>query len=492
VLKEYQRGLNMSVRVRFAPSPTGHIHVGNVRTALFNYLFAKNKGGKFILRIEDTDLERSSLESENLIYEDLNWLGFEWDEGPKQGGDFGPYRQTERIGLYNEYAEKLLTSGHAYKCYCTKEELDAEREEAAKNKQTYKYSKRCRNLTSEQIEQFEAEGREASIRFKVDADVIPVDDMVKGLVEFKTDAIGDFVIVRQGGVPIYNFVCVIDDALMNITHVIRGDDHHINTPKQKIIYDALGFELPQFAHIPMILGEDKSKLSKRHGNTSVEQFRNQGYLAEALFNFLALLSWSHPEEKEILTPEELFEVFSLDRVSNSAAVFDFGKLKWMNGQYIRALDVEKLAELAAPFAISSGVLTDEFVNNENEKYLSMIASVQDKLELLADVSEQIEVFVKYTEPGDDCADVLGMETTPAVLKAFKDKLAGSESITAEEYKVITKEIQKETGAKGKALFMALRIGMSGKTKGSDLDKIATILNAVEITERLEKTLSFIG
>lgn len=482
----------MSVRVRFAPSPTGHIHVGNTRTALFNYLYARNMGGTFVLRIEDTDFERSSLESEKLIYEDMQWLLMDWDEGPVKGGDFGPYRQTERFDLYNSYVEKLLESGDAYRCFCTKETLDAERDAAQAAKENYNYSGRCRNLSEEEVQANIKAGKPFSIRFNVKKDVVRVSDAIKGEIDFNTNMFGDFIIVRPDGAPIYNFVVVIDDALMNISHVIRGDDHLNNTPKQILIFEALGFELPVFIHIPMILGPDKSKLSKRHGNTSVEQFREQGYLADALFNYLALLSWSDEQEREILSKDELIKVFSLDRVSKSAAIFDFEKLKWMNGIYIRTKDKVELTDLCLPFMIKDGLFNAEYAGQNREKIESMIETVKDKLELLSDASEQLASYFSLGEYDESAEEILKLETTPAVFNAFKEKINGKENLTAEEYKEITKDIQKETGAKGKALFMAIRVGISGRTKGPDMDKLATILSVAEMTERINTALKFLG
>ncbi|WP_022851686.1 glutamate--tRNA ligase [Limisalsivibrio acetivorans] len=480
----------MSVRVRFAPSPTGHLHVGNARTALFNYLFARNQGGAFILRVEDTDIERSSLESEELIYEDMRWLMMDWDEGPRKGGDYGPYRQTERLELYNEYAQKLIDKGQAYRCFCSKDELEKDREKARIEGRAYKYNGKCRNLSDDEINQNLNDGREFSVRFRVDVDEVPVADAVKGDIEFSTDPIGDFIIVRPGGVPVYNFVVVIDDALMKISHVIRGDDHLSNTPKQALIFDALGFKRPVFAHIPMILGPDKSKLSKRHGNTSVEQFRKQGYLPEAIFNFLALLSWSDEEEREMLDAEELIKVFTLNRVSTSAAVFDFDKLRWMNGNYIRSKSSEELAEIVKPFV--QDVLPEGFAEKNPERYERMVYSIHDKFDILSEAADQLKVYFEFQEPDEAAKEILELETTPAVLEAFKTKsLELGEYIPVDMFKPIPKAIQKETGAKGKALFMAIRVGLSGSSKGPELDKLATLLPVEELVRRIDKTLEMI-
>lgn len=483
----------MSVRVRFAPSPTGHIHVGNVRTALFNYLFAKHNNGKFILRIEDTDLERSTKESENLIYEDLQWLGLDWDEGPIKGGDYGPYRQTERFDIYKKYVDKLLEGGKAYKCFCSKEELEEMKERALKEGKPPRYNGKCRSLTENQIEELEKKGVKPSIRFKVEDEDVVVNDLIKGEITFNTDAFGDFIIVRPDGTPVYNFVVVIDDALMRITHVIRGDDHLSNTPKQVLIYKALGFDIPYFAHIPMILGPDHSKLSKRHGDTSVNQFREKGYLPEALFNYLALLSWSHPEEKEILSKDELIKSFTLDRVSKSAAVFDFEKLKWMNGIYTRNKDIKELTKLCIPFLLKSGLIDEDFINTSFNRLANMVESIRDNLEVLSDVTKYIEVYFKMETDFDDATkEILSYETTKPVLEAFKKNLENLEILDVDNYKSIIKAVQKETGAKGKKLFMAIRVGVSGKTKGPELDKLVINLGKDEVINRINKILDMLS
>jgi len=474
------------VRVRFAPSPTGHIHVGNVRTALFNYLFAKNQKGVFVLRIEDTDLDRSSIENENIIYEDLKWLGLNWDEGPNKGGDYAPYKQTERVDIYKRYIDELLEKGDAYYCFCSKEELDKEREKNLSEGKNPIYSGKCRNISLEEAKRRIAAGEKGAVRFKVDKSEVNVKDILKGEIDFPTSMFGDFIIVRPDGVPVYNFVVVIDDALMKITHVIRGDDHLNNTPKQILIYKALGFDIPEFVHIPMILGPDHSKLSKRHGDTSVNQFRENGYLADAFFNYLALLGWSHPEEKEVLSKEELIQSFSLNRISKSAAVFDFDKLKWMNGVYIRGKSRDELFGLAKPF------ITVANIQDVDEEWLKdVIFSVKDKIATLNEIDEQIKIFFEQSTPDEESLDLLNLEISPLVLQSYLKEIEGLGNLTADRYKEITKKIQKDTGAKGKALFMVLRIGLTGQRIGPDMDKIATLLPVSEQVKRIEHILELI-
>ncbi len=483
----------MAIRVRFAPSPTGHIHVGNVRTALFNYLFARSQGGKFILRIEDTDLERSTLESEELIYEDLEWLGLDYDEGPKKGGEYGPYRQTERFDIYNKYAEKLIENGYAYKCFCTKEELDADREKAQKEGRAYIYNGKCANLTKEETAEREAGGEKASIRFRAFKPTIMVHDMIHGDIEFPTNAFGDFIIIRPDGTPIYNYVVVIDDALMKITHVIRGDDHLSNTPKQALIYEAIGEKSPVFAHIPMILGPDHAKLSKRHGNTSVEEFRKAGYLKEAMINYMSLLSWSSDDERELFTIDELKEKFSMSRVSKSAAVFDFDKLKWMNGIYIRGKEISELLELCKPYIISAGLADEKYISENKEKMEAMLLSVRDNFILLSDASEYLQVYFKLPEEiTEEAREMLALETSKGVLDLFLSKIAGKGYLDLNTYRAIMKEIQKETGTKGRPLYMAVRSGVTRSTKGPEMDSVATLLSCDELAKRINETMKLAG
>src|SRR5215468_10453902 len=344
------------MRVRFAPSPTGHLHVGNVRTALFNWLLARGSGGTFILRIEDTDVERSTLVSEASIMQDLNWLGLDWDEGPDVGGPRGPYRQSERLHLYGSYAKELMASGHAYYCFCSREQLEAERREALAAGQPARYSGRCRNLSAEESAKRIAGGERPAIRFRVPENrEVAFTDAVRGEVRFHTDVIGDPVIVRAEGIPAYNFAVVVDDALMEVTHVIRGEDHISNTPRQILLYEALAFTPPAFAHLSMVMGPDHAPLSKRHGATSVGEFRSKGYLPEALVNYLALIGWSPGGNDELLPIDELARRFSLEDVGHSAGVFDEEKLAWANRHYLKTADPARIAELSIPHFVQRGV-----------------------------------------------------------------------------------------------------------------------------------------
>ncbi len=344
------------MRVRFAPSPTGQLHVGNARTALFNWLLARGAGGTFILRIEDTDVERSTRESESAIVRDLRWLGLDWDEGPDIGGAHGPYRQSERLHLYQSYATELLSAGAAYYCFCSTAQLDAERQDALANGRPARYAGTCRRLSREQAAARIAAGERPAIRFRVpeERDVV-FTDAVRGDVRFQTDVIGDPIIVRADGTPAYNFAVVVDDALMEVTHVVRGEDHISNTPRQILLYEALGFAPPTFAHLSLVMGPDHSPLSKRHGATSVAEFRGKGYLPEALVNYLALIGWSPGGGDELLPIDELARRFSLEAVGHSAGVFDEEKLAWANRHYLKIADPTRLAELALPYFNEAGV-----------------------------------------------------------------------------------------------------------------------------------------
>jgi nondiscriminating glutamyl-tRNA synthetase len=344
------------VRVRIAPSPTGPLHLGTARTALFNFLFARKYQGIFILRIEDTDVERSKPEFEKDIIENLKWLGIEWDEGPDVGGDFGPYRQSQRKEIYKKYLEKLLAEGKAYYCFCTKEELESERQYQLSIGQAPRYSGKCANLKKEEVEKYLKEGKPSVIRLKVPTKKIEVEDLVRGKIEFDSSLIGDFIIAKNFSYPLYNFACVVDDYEMRISHVIRGEDHLSNTPKQILIQEALGFPRPKYAHLPLILGPDRSKLSKRHGAVSISEYRKQGFLPEALVNFIAFLGWHPKTERYIYSLPALIKDFSLEKIQKGGAIFNIKRLEFLNGFYIRQKSIEKLTELCLPYLIESKLI----------------------------------------------------------------------------------------------------------------------------------------
>ena len=476
-------------RVRFAPSPTGYLHLGNARTALFNYLFSRHENATFILRIEDTDLERSKKEYEEMLMEDLKWMGIEWDEGPDVGGPHGLYRQSERLEIYVKYVDKLLKSGDAYYCYCTEEELEQEREKAIAEGRPYRYSGKCRNLTPEERAFYEGKSIKPVIRFKVPDKTVVFEDIIRGHVEIDTKEFGDFVIVRQDGMPVYNFVVVIDDALMGITHVIRGEDHLSNTPKQIVIYEALGFAIPQFAHLPIILGEDRTKLSKRHGAVSVRALKDDGFISEAVFNYLSLLGWHPKEEKEILSKEEIIKQFRIEDVNKSPAIFDRTKLRWMNGVYIREiLDLDDLTKRAIPFFEGFGYKADY------EFYKKVISAIRDSIETLMEIKERAKVFFvdefPYTE--EIVNEVKSDENVYKVVEIFYNKIKNLSAITKEDFKNITKEIQKEYGYKGKVLFHPIRIALTGEPSGVGLDLLVEVIGVERVKFRLERFLEYFG
>lgn len=485
--------MSNDIRVRYAPSPTGHLHIGNARTALFNYLFARNQGGKFIIRIEDTDKKRNIAGGEESQLKYLKWLGIEWDESIDVDGGYGPYRQSERNEIYAKYYQELLDKGLAYKCYCTEEELEAEREAQSDSKQIAGYSGRCRHLTEAQKEQFEKEGRQPSIRFRVpEGRVYAFDDMVKGNVSFDSDGVGgDFVIVKKDGTPTYNFAVAVDDYLMSITHVLRGDDHISNTPKQLMIYEALNWQAPVFGHMTLIVNENRKKLSKRDESIIqfIEQYEELGYLPEALFNFIALLGWSPAGEEEIYSKDELINIFDAERLSKSPALFDKQKLAWMNNQYMKKLETDKLVEISLPHLIKAGRVSENMTEAEKQWVHDLIALYQEQMSYGAEIVELSELFFKDEVTRDDEAEaVLADEDVPAVLAAFLQEVEQADELTADGIKASIKAVQKSTGQKGKKLFMPIRVATTGQTHGPDLPKAIALLGQKKVISRLKQLL----
>ncbi|VVB17956.1 unnamed protein product [Arabis nemorensis] len=462
-----------SVRVRFAPSPTGNLHVGGARTALFNYLFARSKGGKFVLRIEDTDLERSTRESEAAVLQDLTWLGLDWDEGPGVGGDFGPYRQSERNALYKQYAEKLLESGHVYRCFCSSEDL-VKMKEIAKLKQLPPvYTGKWATATDAEIEQELEKGTPFTYRFRVPKEgSLKINDLIRGEVCWNLDTLGDFVVMRSNGQPVYNFCVTVDDATMAISHVIRAEEHLPNTLRQALIYKALEFPMPQFAHVSLILAPDRSKLSKRHGATSVGQYREMGYLPQGMVNYLALLGWGDGTENEFFSLEELVEKFSIERVNKSGAIFDSTKLRWMNGQHLRALPSEKLTKLVGERWKSAGILTE----SEGSFVDEAVELLKDGIDLVTDSDKVLLNLLSYPLH----ATLASPEAKPAV----EDKLheIAASLIAAYDSGEIPSALAEGQGGwqkwvkafgkslkrKGKSLFMPLRVLLTGKLHGPEM------------------------
>ncbi|MGX6446157.1 glutamate--tRNA ligase [Neobacillus sp. K501] len=484
--------MSNEVRVRYAPSPTGHLHIGNARTALFNYLFARNNQGKFIIRIEDTDKKRNIAGGEESQLKYLKWLGIDWDESVDVGGEYGPYRQSERNDIYQTYYNQLLENGHAYKCYCTEAEIEAEREAQTERGETPHYSGKCRHLTPEQRAEFESEGREPSIRIIVpEGKTYTFEDMVKGNVSFESEGMGDWVIVKKDGTPTYNFAVTIDDYLMKITHVLRGDDHISNTPKQLMVYEALGWEPPVFGHMTLIVNESRKKLSKRDESIIqfIEQYEELGYLPEALFNFITLLGWSPAGEEEIYSKEEFIEIFDANRLSKSPALFDKQKLTWMNNQYIKKADVDRVLELALPHLIKAERLSENPTEAEMQWARSLVALLQEKMSFGAEIVELSEMFFKdEAEYEDEAKEVLTGEQVPEVLKVFSEELDKLEEFKADGIKAAMKAVQKTTGQKGKNLFMPIRAAVSGQTHGPDLPQAIELLGKEKVQIRIEKII----
>ncbi|MBW7477456.1 glutamate--tRNA ligase [Paenibacillus oenotherae] len=484
--------MSNEIRVRYAPSPTGHLHIGNARTALFNYLFARSRGGKFIIRIEDTDVKRNVAGGEESQLKYLKWLGIDWDESVDIGGGYGPYRQTERIDIYNKYWQDLIDRDLAYKCYCTEEELEQEREEQTARGEMPRYSGRHSRLTEEQRQAFEAEGRIPSIRFRVpQGKTYTFHDMVKGTISFESDGIGDFVIVKKDGIPTYNFAVALDDHLMAISHVLRGEDHISNTPRQLMIYEAFGWEPPQFAHMTLIVNEQRKKLSKRDESIIqfIEQYDTLGYLPEAMFNFITLLGWSPEGEQEIFTREELIGVFNPDRLSKSTAVFDTNKLSWMNNEYLKKSELPRVVDLCLPHLQSAGRLPEALDESGRQWANDLIALYQDKLRYGAEIVPLTELFFR-TEVVDEeeALAVLAEEGVPAVLAAFADGVAAMDILEADGIKAAIKAVQQATGCKGKALFMPIRAAVTGQTHGPDLNMTIVLLGKAKVVERLRGRL----
>jgi len=473
------------VRVRYAPSPTGHLHIGNARTALFNYLFAKHYEGDFILRIEDTDIERNvpgGEESQNYY---LNWLGIIPDESPQNPNPkYAPYRQMERLELYQKYAHQLIEQGDAYKCYCTTEELEADYElQRAAGEAFTSYNRRCLHLRPEEIAKYEAEGQPYTIRVKVPAEEnYPFDDMIRGHVEFESKDIGDWVLVKANGIPTYNFAVVIDDHTMDITHVFRGEEHLTNTPKQIMIYRMLGWDTPKFGHMTLIVNEQHKKLSKRDNQIMqfMSQYKDAGYLPEAMFNFMSLLGWSPEAEREIFTKEELIKEFTETRLSKSPSMFDKVKLAWINNCYMKELSDEKVIDLCKPFLDKAYDLS----NKDQEWIKEVIRLYHSRLSYGSEIVEQAEVFFKPQQLTDEAQDVLGWETTAQLKPVFFEKLSNITQWTPDAIKTAMDETKNQTGIKGKPLFMGLRVLITNITHGPDFVLTVYLLGKESVLHKL--------
>ncbi|MBR1617903.1 glutamate--tRNA ligase [bacterium] len=476
-----------NVRVRIAPSPSGNLHIGTARTALFNYLFAKKMGGKYVSRIEDTDLDRSSEAFKQNIFDSLKALGLNWDEGPDVGGEYGPYKQSERFDIYPKFAQMLIDKGYAYECFCSNEDLDKEHEIAKEKKIPYKYSRKCLNLTKEEKDALKAKGIKPSIRFKVDYKELVFNDLVKGELKFDTSLIGDFAIMKSNGTPTYNFAVVVDDMLMKISHVIRGEDHISNTPKQILIYEALGAPVPKFGHLGMILAPDRSKLSKRHGATAVSDFIKEGYITEALLNFVALLGWAPSDGVEIKNVDEIAADFRINEISSSNSIFEYEKLNWMNGQYIKKMDLAKLTDLAVPFLECYDL--SKYSRNQLEKIIEI---TREPITVLKDLVKDTQYF--FEKPNyEEVSELLSHEIAKNVLPYFLKEVEGYDFSKEEEIHDKLADLRsyfkEKFGYKPKETMWAIRAAITGRTRGADMLATLLILGKDEVIARVKDAIN---
>lgn len=489
------------VRVRFAPSPTGHLHVGGARTAIFNWLFARHHEGALIVRIEDTDQERSTRVSEEMVLDDLRWLGLNWEEGPDVGGIYGPYRQSERLDLYRDVALELMERGHAYPCFCDELTLEQKRQEAEAAGRPPHYDLTCWNLDRAQrkhlLDELERSyvvrfhvPKEPDARFEAD---VTIDDLIRGSITWRKDSLGDFIILRSDGMPTYNFSVVVDDHSMEISHVIRAEEHLTNTHRQVLIYRAMDWEVPSFAHVSLILAEDRTKLSKRHGATSVSQFAEEGFLADAMVNYLALLGWSPPEGGEIFRREDAIRLFSLDRVNSAPAVFDRQKLLWMNGQYLHDMDASLLRRLVWRRLEELGWVTGGGPAAEAwfDEAVDVIKKGVDTLRNLPEALRFLFEFVPLHAWNDpETAAVLRDPETAAVVRALADDLrANGGPRDAAGYQALARRVGEKAGAKGKKLFMPIRIATTGSMHGPELARVLPLLEIGSRTDGIARVLS---
>ncbi len=491
----------MSVRVRFAPSPTGYVHIGSLRTALYDYLYAKQNKGSYILRIEDTDRTRLVEDALNNLITSLDWAGVQSDEGTfiedgkiVQKGDFAPYIQSERLDIYKKYVDQLIKQGDAYYCFCSKERLDEVR---AKNKnagQFSGYDGHCRDIDMEEAKKRIEAGESYVVRLKLpkDKEVI-IDDLVRGKVVMNTRDLDDQVLLKADGFPTYHMAVVVDDHLMNITHIIRGEEWLPSTPKHIVLYEKLGWQIPKYAHLPNILNTDKKKLSKRQGDVAVEDFKKKGYLPEALINFLALIGWHPEDDREIMSIDEMIEAFSFDRVSKSGGVFDVSKLNWMNNHYIQETDLDRLVDLSIPYILEDGLMTEEEIDKNRKWIRDVVELSRVYMDYMSQITEHIKLYlsdeVKITE--QEAIDMLNAEHMPKLIEEIRKKLLADEKFvdfSPEQIKKKFKEIQKETGIKGKNLFMGARVAITGNVHGADLMKTIAVLGKDRVQRRLESTV----
>jgi len=485
----------MSVRVRFAPSPTGYVHIGGLRTALYNYLFAKQQGGKYILRIEDTDRTRYVEGAVEGMLNAMEWTGVLHDEGPFlennkviERGEYGPYTQSNRLEIYKEHIEKLLEAGHAYYCFCSKERLDKVREEQKVQGQTAKYDGLCRCNPLEEARKRAEAGEPYVIRLKLPENKdVTFSDVIRGDVTMNTRDLDDQVLIKTDGFPTYHFAVVVDDHHMGITHIIRGEEWLPSTPKHVLLYEAFGWDIPKYVHLPNILNKNKKKLSKRHGDVAVEDFKRKGYLPEALVNYIALVGWNPEGNEEIMTMNELINKFSLDRVSKSGGVFDIDKLNWVNSHYIKNADIDRLTKLCIPYLVESGLINKEDAEKRYDWIKKIVMTSQERILYLGQIGDYAKRFFgnEVELENNEAKDIINMEHVPNLLNIFKQKVREAAIVDEVFGKKVFKEIQKEAGIKGKNLFMPIRVALTGQLHGPDIDLIIAILGRDTILNRVE-------
>ena len=474
-----------NIRVRFAPSPTGYLHLGGLRTALFNYLYARSQGGKFILRIEDTDRTRLVGNAQENLLDVFDWLGIDFDEGPHIGGDFGPYVQSERLNIYREHAEYLLKQGHAYRCFCSAKELEAKRGLKAELGENTMYDRNCRYFNS-QVSNLMAESQKFVIRLKMPLEGnITFNDGIRGNVSFEASAVDDQVLVKSDGFPTYHLANVVDDHLMGISDVIRGEEWLTSTPKHVHLYHIFGWKLPRFHHLPLLLNKDRSKLSKRQGDVAVEDYRSKGYLADALINYSALLGWHPADDQDFLSRDELIEKFSLDRVGKAGAVFDVDKLNWLNRQHMGKLSEEEFLAIAADY-LPGGF---DFISEEGRKTLSWL---REGIIKLADITERMKPFFwKWEEPlSGEVVELVKSENAKKVYQAMSELLPEADDWNSEVFKALIKQAGKAAGVKGKDLWMSMRAALTGQLHGPDLSSIAGRMDKETFGEYIGKAMEY--
>jgi nondiscriminating glutamyl-tRNA synthetase len=476
------------VRVRFAPSPTGLLHIGNARIAVFNWLFAKRYKGTFLLRIEDTDVARSEKKYITQVIEDLHWLGLTWQEGPDVQGQYAPYLQSERLPIYHTICQGFLKEGLAYRCYCTTEELAERRHFAKLAGKPPRYDNRCRGLTDTQKKTFEASGRSYTIRFKVPDELVTFEDLIRGTCQFDMSLTGDFIIMRSDGIPSFHLAVAVDDALMQISHVIRGEDHLTNTPCHILLFHALKYKPPQFAHLSLTMGADRTMLSKRHGVFSISEYRKSGYLPEAILNYIMLLGWSPKDKKEKFTINDIADTFDISTMSKAPSLFDQQKLDWLSGQYIREADLERLTNIAVPYLQTAGFIPADESKIDREKLRLIVDITRDTLSCVSQIIQEADIFFKDTEVSKKHIEYLSSEISQAVLSSFYGELQKADTLSPEIFKDILTTVQKQTGTKGKELYMPVRIALTGREHGPELYSTAYVLGINTCKKRIERIL----